>query len=76
MKIITVALVDHRYRGPVNSVSRTSGRGSSRVALHILEKAIMFLPRRGRVCMMGGVMAGMTKPQAGPRVEFSHEGRR
>ena len=76
VKIIAVALVDDRYRGPVNGVSRTSGRGSSRVALHILEEALMFLPRRGRVRMMGGVMAGMTKPQAGPRVEFSHAGRR
>lgn len=34
----------------------------------LLEAALMFLPRRGRVRMMGVVMAGMTKPRMAPVV--------
>ena len=41
----------------------------------LLEAALMFLPRRGRVRMMGVVMAGMTKPQTAPSAGLSHEGR-
>jgi short-subunit dehydrogenase len=41
-----------------------------------LEAALMFLPRWGRVRMMGVVMAGMTKPLEPPRVEVPHGSRR
>jgi len=41
----------------------------------LLETSLMCLPRRGRVRMMGAVMAGMTKGDAAPGVGLSHEGR-
>ena len=41
-----------------------------------LEASLMFLPRWGRVRMMGIVMAGMTKPHAVPGGGFTPEDRR
>jgi len=38
-----------------------------------LEFALMFLPRYGRVRMMGVVMAGMTRPQGAPAERPLHE---
>ncbi len=39
----------------------------------LLEFALMFLPRYGRVRMMGVVMAGMTRPQSAPGEPVVHE---
>ena len=67
-----LAQTPHDVAGPTLAALGRHGTVRPGWLSAFLEAALMFLPRRGRVRMMAIVMAGMTKPQAGPRVRLSH----
>ena len=67
-----LAQTPHDVAGPTLAALGRHGTVRPGWLSTFLEAALMFLPRRGRVRMMGVVMAGMTKRQAGPRVGLSH----
>lgn len=73
---MNLAQTPHAVAGP--TLAALGRRGTIRPGWlsKLLEAALMFLPRRGRVRLMAVVMAGMTRPQAAPAAGLPPEGRR
>ena len=75
-----LAQTPHDVAGPTLDALGRRGMVRPGWLSKLLEVALMFLPRRGRVRIMGVVMAGMTKsmtpPRSVPSAGISHERRR